>query len=83
MFIVHFWHRKENHSKIGDVYRSTGTTFRSSHIVGLVCLAENSERVCDGIEDCVNGEDEDSSICSDRALAASTKVEIWRSDSRV
>ena len=42
----------------GAVYRSTGTTFRSSHIVGDICLGPGDARICDGQEDCVGGEDE-------------------------
>ena len=42
----------------GAVYRSTGTTFRSSHIVGDICLGRGDARLCDGHEDCVGGEDE-------------------------
>lgn len=40
------------------VYRSLGRTHRSSHVVGDVCLSARSEKICDGVSDCVDGEDE-------------------------
>ena len=48
------------------VFRSTGATFRSSHIVGDVCLGRGDTRLCDGHEDCVGGEDEMG--CGEEAL---------------
>ena len=54
---------KKTDAGAGAVYRSVGTTFRSSHIVGNICIDINSDKVCDGVEDCVGGEDEQVDLC--------------------
>ena len=37
--------------------------YRSRHLQADVCLAPDSPRLCDGVEDCVGGEDETEEIC--------------------
>lgn len=49
------------------LYRSVGSTHRTAHIVGGVCLLPSDPRVCDGNEDCTAGQDEDPQLCSGRA----------------
>ena len=58
-----FCQMKKKMTGAGAVYRSVGTTFRSSHIVGNICLDIASVKVCDGVEDCVGGEDEEAELC--------------------
>ncbi|XP_023330883.1 sortilin-related receptor [Eurytemora carolleeae] len=37
---------------------------KSSHTLGKVCSARTDKRVCDGYTDCIHGEDEQQSICT-------------------
>lgn len=45
-------------------YRSMGKSFRSSHVLGRVCISRDSALMCDGTPDCMFGEDENPALCS-------------------
>ena len=47
----------------GLIYKSISPSHRGSHVTGDVCLAADSEKICDGVEDCVGGADEVLEVC--------------------
>ena len=47
----------------GLIYKSISPSHRGSHVTGDVCLAPDSDQICDGVEDCVGGADEALGLC--------------------
>lgn len=45
------------------VFKSVSASSRGSRVAGDVCLSRSSRRLCDGVEDCVGGEDESEARC--------------------
>ena len=41
-----------------------GGLYRSRHLTANICLGPGSPRLCDGVEDCLGGQDEDPGLCA-------------------
>ena len=45
------------------VFRSSGSSFRSSNVSGTICMTRSSDLMCNGVVDCLDGADEDPAVC--------------------
>ncbi len=59
-----FCRLKDSNLNKNLLYKSVSHSHRGSHVVGDVCLGVDSSKICDGVPDCVGGEDEDFSVCN-------------------
>ena len=48
------------------VFRSNGISWRSSNITGNICISDISDRLCDGVSDCLDNKDEHPRFCHRR-----------------
>ena len=46
------------------VFRSSGSSFRSSNVSGTICMTSSSHLMCNGVLDCLDGADEDPAVCA-------------------
>ena len=45
------------------VFRSSGSSLRSSNVSGTICMTRSSHLMCNGVIDCLDGADEDPTVC--------------------
>lgn len=50
------------------IYKSISSSHRGSHVRARVCLAKDSPQICDGVPDCIQGQDESQDVCGGNPL---------------
>jgi len=57
------WNKSSNGQREAMFYKSGESTTSKTHVHGRVCMERSSNLFCDGIDDCLFGEDEDPELC--------------------